>query len=62
MNRPINERKKRIVRKIIVPITDLKGSGLGHVLLLIEIPLIRDSRLDFIYNINIMLLQVIYSY
>lgn len=38
MNRPIKERKKRIVRKIIVPITDCKGSGLGHALLFIEIP------------------------
>ncbi len=53
MNRPIKERKKRIVRKIIVPITERRGSGLGHVLLLMETPLIRDIQLHFIYDINI---------
>ena len=58
MNRPIKEREKSIVRKIIVPITDRKGSGLGHVLLLMETPLIRDRRLDFVYDINPISLDV----
>jgi hypothetical protein len=60
INRLIKERKKRVARKIMVPITDRRGSGLGHVLLLMETPLIRDIQLHFIYDINIIRLRLIY--
>jgi hypothetical protein len=62
MNRLIKERKKRTVRKIILPITDRRGSGLGHVLLLMKTPLTRDIQLDFVYDINIIPLRSLYFY